>query len=384
MMLYGKGESKSFTITFSYKNGESQNRMLNSYLNFEFVKNYTITYQDLENSSNYPANIAEGLTYMCTFESGPKDFIVTMGGNNLTKDTDFTYKNKILKVPNVTGDLVLTAEWGKPLSNPIGLTGLSLANRFKTLANNGNNVDGYSSDTKIQSVVRATKEQYEAKKDSLTSLNCISNSGNSKDVYTWFEEGTIYLYTEADKILMTGNMEKAFCKMTNLTDISALEHFDMSNVTDINRMFQDSTNITDLSALANWDVSNVTNMSFMFGANVGGTSPESAFMKIKSIEPLRNWNVANVTNMDSMFKGCAKVTSVEPVKDWDVSKVTNFQQMFNRCGLTDARDIQEWNVQRNANYNMMLANMTSLPKANRPIFTVLPGRWNDSGTYLPQ
>lgn len=375
-----KGQSKTFTITLS--NSTSSKNELRSFINVAFGKSYSITYNDLTISDGMQLNIAEGLSYTNTFVNPPEDIEVIMAGTKLVKDSDYTYTNGRLYIPNVTGDLILTGKNNSILSEPV-IKGADFAAKLKSLAN-GTIVDGYIFvDTKIKSIKRATEEQYEAVRNTLTSENLIGGNGGHGSVYTWFENDTIYLYTDSQKINMTGNMEKAFSKMSQLSDISALAYFDTSNVTNINRMFQDSTNITDLSPIANWDVSNVTDMSFMFGANVGQTSPESAFMKIASLEPLRNWNVSNVTKMDSMFKGCNKVTSLEAIKDWDVSKVTSFQQMFNRTGLTDARVIKDWNVSRSCNFNMMLANISSLPKANRPIFTSVPGSWNNSGTYIP-
>ena len=56
---------KTFTITFSYENGVPASNTLNSYLNFSFGKNHTITYIDV--TGNYQTNIADGLTYTNTF-----------------------------------------------------------------------------------------------------------------------------------------------------------------------------------------------------------------------------------------------------------------------------------------------------------------------------
>ena len=263
----------------------------------------------------------------------------------------------------------------------LNINGLNLATKMKTLANDGILVDGYSTDTNINAIKFATKAQYEAKASNLTADNKISSS--SPEVYIWFENNTIYFYSEADTICMSGNAEKTFCKMTNLTDVSALEYFNTSSVTDMNRMFQDSTKITDLSPIANWDVSNVTDMTFMFGANVGSDSSESAYMHITSLEPLRNWNVSKNTSLNQTFKGCKYVSTLESLENWDVSSVTNFKQTFNRTGLVDATSIVGWDVRAGTTFEMMLANISSLPNTKRPIFTLRPGSWNSSGTYTP-
>ena len=301
--------------------------------------------------------------------------------------TDYNFKGWTLNGADydfntpVTDDITLVANWKRALSNPL-ITGNELAKKLRSLATGTTVTDGYVTDTNIKKIVMATDEQYEAKSASLTSNNIISQSGSSTPVYSWFEGDTIYIYSNSDKIKLTGNMEKAFAKMANLTDISALAYFDTTDVTNTNRMFQDCTNITSLEALADWDVSSITNMEFMFGANVSGKSTD-VYMKISSLEPLKNWNVGNVTNMASMFKGCSSVTSLTDIKDWNVSKVTTFNQTFNRAGLTDATAIVGWDVRAVTTFNMMLANNSSLPSNKRPIFTLRPGTWNGSGTYTP-
>ena len=99
-------QSKKFNITFFYENGANVSNTLNSYLNFSFGKNRTITYTNIEGT--YQSNIAEGLTYTNTFSPAPDDIEVSMGGNALTKGTDFTYTNGALTISNVTGNLVIT------------------------------------------------------------------------------------------------------------------------------------------------------------------------------------------------------------------------------------------------------------------------------------
>ena len=68
---------------------------------------YTITYNNITGSNNYPSTISSGSTYTQNFTTPPDDVSVTMGGTNLTKGTDFTYSNGTLTIPNVTGNLVI-------------------------------------------------------------------------------------------------------------------------------------------------------------------------------------------------------------------------------------------------------------------------------------
>ena len=72
------------------------------------VVNYTITYNNITNSTNYPSTISGGSTYTQTFTTAPSSVTVTMGGTNLVSGTGFTYSNGTLTIPNVSGNLVIT------------------------------------------------------------------------------------------------------------------------------------------------------------------------------------------------------------------------------------------------------------------------------------
>ena len=77
--------------------------------------------------------------------------------------------------------------------------------------------------------------------------------------------------------------------------VKGLEHLDVSNVTDMARMFAGCKKFN--CDLSDWDVSNVTDMYSMF------TMCEN--FKGKGLE---NWDVSKVKNTNYMFAGCDKIT----------------------------------------------------------------------------
>lgn len=143
-------------------------------------------------------------------------------------------------------------------------------------------------------------------------------------------------------------------------DMSNLVNWNVSNVTNMESMFQSSyfnhsinqwdvSNVTNMRSmfavssfnqlLDNWDVSNVTDMSYMFNATLYN-------------QPLNNWDVSNVTDMSSMFNFSYDFN--QPLDNWDVSNVTNMKDMFNNAGFN--QDISNWNVSSVTDMSGMFSN----------------------------
>ena len=132
-----------------------------------------------------------------------------------------------------------------------------------------------------------------------------------------------------------------------------LSNWDVSNVTDMHRMFQQCfdfnqdisswnvSSVTDFHSflngalafegigLENWDVSSVTNMSYMFALNYGFN------------QDISGWDVSQATSMQSMFNGASSFNI--DLSDWDVSSVTDISHMFNEAGSFN-QDISSWDV----------------------------------------
>lgn len=109
-----------------------------------------------------------------------------------------------------------------------------------------------------------------------------------------------------------------------------LGDIDTSLITDMSDLFYLSER-TDFSGIEKWNVSNVEDMSCMF-------------YKAELANPdVSSWDVSNVVNMRYMFCGAEQANP--DVSSWDVSNVEDMSYMF--LGATNANpDISRWNISK--------------------------------------
>ena len=148
------------------------------------------------------------------------------------------------------------------------------------------------------------------------------------------------------------SMDGAFRDCQNL-DISATDVPDLSNVTSMNQMFRICKNLKFNSSVGNWDVSNVSNMNFLFDdtlfnqdisnwdvSNV--TTMSSMFANSPFNQPIGNWNVSKLTTMVGMFQNS---DFNQPIGDWDVSNVSSLFNTFRNASSFN-QDLSKWNTSK--------------------------------------
>jgi surface protein len=143
----------------------------------------------------------------------------------------------------------------------------------------------------------------------------------------------IQLYAENETLCYETYGFSAYWNVSNVTDMNRLfvsckfnidiSQWNVSNVTNMSGMFVNSTFNGDISQ---WNVSNVNDMSGMFS--------QSAFNG-----DISQWNVSNVNDMTGMFNYSAFNGDIS---QWNVSKVETMQLIF--YGSQFNGDISQWNV----------------------------------------
>lgn len=168
--------------------------------------------------------------------------------------------------------------------------------------------------------------------------------GGDSPLLAWLSDDyrTLYWYTEADEVYLPSDCSNLFSNMY-LETLDSLEQVNTSEVTNMYYMFYYDTNLSDVSALASWDVSNVSNMRYTF-----------FYTMLSSLEPFRNWDVSRVTKMDMMFTQDRKnyaVSSAEPLSGWNVANVVDMKGLFWNFEDFDASSLNGWTLNPNLWYD---------------------------------
>ncbi|WP_288626126.1 BspA family leucine-rich repeat surface protein [uncultured Lactobacillus sp.] len=147
------------------------------------------------------------------------------------------------------------------------------------------------------------------------------------------------------------NMDGMFENCSNLSDISSLANWDTSNVTDMDGMFANCINLSNISPLANWDTSKVNTMGSMF----------ENCSNLSDISSLANWDTSKVTSMWHMFNGCESLSDIGPLAHWDTSKVISMTYMFKNCSnLSDISPLAHWDTSKVITMSGMFENCSNL------------------------
>ena len=211
--------------------------------------------------------------------------------------------------------------------------------KIKTLANwTGMTVN--STDNQIISIVRSYENPQ------INDLEVVSILWSKKPIYARYDSGTIFYYTESEKVYINPNSKSMFQWLSALKNLD-LTNVYTNNVTDMRYMFSNCESLETLD-LDKFDTSNVTNMERMFN-------------NCRSLETLNleNFNTSNVTNMNYIFNWCESLETLN-LENFNTSNVERMRNAFSYCESIETLDLGSFDTSNVENMNQMFLNAKNL------------------------
>ena len=169
---------------------------------------------------------------------------------------------KIDKTYKPTSNVTLYAHWNT--IDAVFDTGKNVCMKFKTLAGTtlDSNYPEYTQDDNIKEIRRATTQP---DLNSMTEANIVSSSTSTVPIYAWFDNGTLYWWSSADREFTNQDASYMFSYFSYLTYID-IPSLDTSITQNMEFMFSSLYSIENLD-LSSLNTINVTNMNRMAYGN---------------------------------------------------------------------------------------------------------------------
>ena len=289
-----------------------------------------------------------------------------------------------------TTNQTLYAHWQNYSGEATFDTGKAVNTKWKHLAGTGLEDDSAEYDVD-NNVTTITRSQIEPDTSTMTEDNEVQSANSSKKIYSWYDNGTIYWWSEATGIYLNEDASNMFSDFTSLTDVYL--DFDTRNTTDVNRMFYGCRSIEEID-LSGWNTSNVTDMfslvvftdslvkldltgwdftaynpsdGWLMSKISGGMTSNHEWTKLKTIKmdnvifptnmyatfsyvsaeeiSLKNVDTSNVTNMEYVFRQITNIKSLD-LSSFDTSKVTSMYGLFEGADDLESVDVSSFNTSR--------------------------------------
>ena len=176
--------------------------------------------------------------------------------------------------------------------------------------------------------------------------NIVSTSDSEYPIYMWFENGTIYWWSEDQTPSLNENASSMFYRINSLNNIEGLETYDVSNTTNMNYLLAQSK-LESISKLRSWNTSSTKTMIGTFLSNT----------KLLNLDGLEEWDTSNVTDMHALFSHEFLLNDASAIKNWDVSKVKSMSMLFACNYELEEIDLSNWNTDSLTDMSYMFASL---------------------------
>ncbi len=214
------------------------------------------------------------------------------------------------------------------------LTGKEVNVKMKQLAGDDTSTVTNAYSFKDQMI---TSIQYsEAEPDSMNKeeKNVVSTPESEYPIYMWYDNGTIYWWSEDKTPTLNEDASYMFYYFYQLNNLDGISDFDLSHTIFLDNLVG-VTNVSNLNAFVKWNVSNVREMKSTFSSN----------RELSDITGVKKWDTSNVENMYGTFMSNRSLLTLSGIENWDTSKVTDLSFfVFSSRTLNDVSAMENWDV----------------------------------------
>lgn len=281
--------------------------------------------------------------------STPTQIIQTAGKTNGNESNQLSIGMKLadnLESGNYTNKLILSFVSNPYTMRAVMTNGPDFNTRVGKLdVNTG--FASWDSSVAMMTNIRYVKKSMTRPSTSQAAIN-IEDPDSDYEILAWFDtaSGTVYYFTDAEKIELNKNSSYLFHNFSGLLEMD-MQNFDGKYIENLRDLFSNCSNLTSVN-FAGFNTSKVTDMTGMFYGNKA----------LKNLD-LSSFDTSNVIYMNDMFSGMQELVNLN-LSSFNTSKVEIMVNMF-----YDVRKIKNLNVSNFDTRNVkkmrnMFANMLEL------------------------
>ena len=176
----------------------------------------------------------------------------------------------------------------------------------------------------------------------------IEDSDSDYEILAWFDaaSGTVYYYTDAEKIELNKNSSYLFHNFSGLQEMD-MQNFDGKNVENLRDLFSECWNLTSIN-FTGFNTSKVANMTAMFYRN----------QALKNLD-LSSFNTSNVIYMNDMFAEMSGLTKLN-LSSFNTGKVEIMVNMFHNVKRIKSLNVLNFDTRNVIKMRHMFSNMLEL------------------------
>lgn len=353
--LIKPGEVRTTKLVVKYKNKVSTDKLTNDSYSENKLVNLNLT--DGKNIINPETGLINPLYYVVLLGCSFGLLIISIKHRKVIKYTI------ILMCVSFTIPLISKAlcKCSLPVDSKITIdnkeayfiTGKEFNIRIKQLAGDDTSINAHTTkNTNITKILYSNVEPLDTNKQS---INVVSTDSSPYPIYTWYDNGIIYWWSEDKSPQLNPDAAYMFLYLSALNNLEDFKYFDTSKMTTTRSMFYGDTSLLSLDGLENWDLSSTITIQGMFA------STKDNPMNLRNIKALKNWDVSNITILDGVFSTNSYLESLEGLEDWNVSNVKSMYLTFSfNFRLKSLKELKKWDVSNVENMEYMFSNTLSL------------------------